>query len=151
MIKQTIAGTYHAISILALMAFNPALLFQKINALPWYQEALHNWLASVSINKGDTLLEAGCATGQLVQYMSSRGVIVHGVDKSAQMLQQAHKFNTDAATFALASVMDLPYESNRFDFIIAASLINVVAEPEIALREMVRVCATRMLIILRLN
>ncbi len=126
--------------ILACLLFSPATLFDRINALPWYRETLRSWADSLGCQAGDALLEAGCATGQLTQYLAQRGALAHGVDKSPQMLRKAQRTNTGGAHFELASALDLPYADERFDYVIAASLLNIVAEPHTLLREMTRVC-----------
>lgn len=131
---------YYRLNILALLCFRPALFFHKLNALSWYQGALRAWSDSWGYRTGDSILDVGCATGLLTQYMARRGAVAHGVDKSTQMLQKAHASNTDGARFELASALDLPYENDRFDYVVAASLINIISEPAIAMREMARVC-----------
>jgi len=131
---------YHRLNIFALLRFSPATLFNKINALPWYQGALRTWADSLGYQTGDAILEVGCATGQLTKYMARRGAVAHGVDKSPKMLLKANASNTDGARFELANALDLPFADNRFDYVIAASLINIISEPAIAMREMARVC-----------
>lgn len=140
MISQSIAGAFHSISILLLMLFSPATLFRKINAVDWYSETLQKWVGTLDIDKGSSLLEAGCGTGQLTHDLAARGVHAYGMDSSAAMLRQAHAYNRHGANFTQGSILALPFAGARFDRVIAASLINVVAEPEVALREMARVC-----------
>ncbi|TCV85834.1 class I SAM-dependent methyltransferase [Sulfurirhabdus autotrophica] len=127
-------------NILALLCFSPASLFHKINALPWYQGVLRTWADSLGYKTCDSILEVGCATGQLTQYLAQCGAVVIGVDKSPKMLQKANAAHTDRAHFELASALDLPFEDNQFDYVIAASLINIISEPAIAMHEMTRVC-----------
>lgn len=131
---------YYRLNILALLCFSPATLFHKINALPWYMGALRTWSDCLGYQTGDSILEVGCATGQLTKYMARRGAVAHGVDKSPKMLQKANASNIDGARFELASALDLPYENGRFDFVTAASLLNIISEPETATGEMARVC-----------
>lgn len=140
MTSNLIVDAYHDASIIGLMYLRPATLFHRINTLPWYKGTLQTWSGSLRYRAGDSILEVGCASGQLTKHMSNRGAIAHGVDKSAKMLKMANISNTASAHFAQASALDLPFCNNRFDYILAASLINIISEPETALREMVRVC-----------
>ena len=138
--SRLIVDYYHRLNILALSCFNPSTLFHKINALPWYLGLLRTWSDSLGYRTGDSVLDVGCATGQLTTYMAHRGVVAYGVDKSTKMLQKANTSDIDGARFELASALDLPFENKRFDYVIAASLINIISEPTIALIEMARVC-----------
>jgi ubiquinone/menaquinone biosynthesis C-methylase UbiE len=138
--NRLIADAFHGLNIMALMYFRPATLIHKINALPWYQGTLRTWSDSLGYQTGESILEVGCATGQLTKYMARRGAIAYGVDKSTKMLRKANASDAGGTRFKLASAMDLPFENNRFDYIIAASLLNIISQPELALREMARVC-----------
>lgn len=138
--SRVIKDSYYRLYILALLRLSPATLFHKINALPWYRGTLQSWADSLEYQTGDSILETGCATGLLTQYMARCGAVTYGVDKSPKMLRLANTPNTNGAHFELASALALPYENNRFDCVIAASLINIISEPSVAMREMVRVC-----------
>lgn len=140
LMKSGIVDAYHDLNILGLLYFSPATFFDKINGLPWYQGTLHKWADGLGRQTGESILEVGCASGQLTKYMARWGAIALGVDKSTEMLQKAQASETDGALFELASALDLPFENNHFDYTIAASLINIISEPEKALGEMVRVC-----------
>ncbi|MHB9117820.1 MAG: class I SAM-dependent methyltransferase [Burkholderiales bacterium] len=124
----------------ACLYFSPATLFDRINALPWYRDALCSWADGLGCQAGDSILEVGCATGRLTRHLAQRGALAHGVDTSPRMLRKARAANPGGARFELASALDLPYASERFDFVIAASLLNILAEPEAAMSEMARVC-----------
>ncbi|MBZ0092977.1 MAG: class I SAM-dependent methyltransferase [Sulfuricellaceae bacterium] len=130
----------HRLYILTCLYFSPATLFDKINALPWYRDALCSWADSLGCQAGDSILEVGCATGRLTRHLAQRGALAHGVDTSPRMLRKAQAANPGVARFELASALDLPYANERFDFVIAASLLNILAEPEAAMSEMARVC-----------
>lgn len=138
--RQVIRNHFYRLNILALLYFSPATLFFRINALPWYAGTLQVWLDALGYRSGDAILEVGCATGQLTRYLARHGAVVHGVDNSPKMLRKANASATEGASFVLASATDLPFENHRFDYIVAASLINIISEPETALREMARVC-----------
>ena len=131
---------YHRLCIQALLRFSPVTLFHKLNELSWYQETLRTWVNHLEYRSGGSTLEVGCATGQLTQYLARSGAVAHGIDKSPKMLRKASASNTDGAYFELASALALPYENNRFDYVIAASLLNIVPDPAMVMCEMARVC-----------
>ena len=133
-------NVYFQVYIGALLLLKPAALFHRINQLPWYQETLRNWVDELGFRQGDSILEAGCGTGLLSGYLAGKGALVHGVDKSPGMLQKARTNNFDGAAFVQASALDLPFDNDRFDFVIAASLLNIVDEPDTLMNELVRVC-----------
>ena len=135
-----ILDIFYPIYITGLMLFKPATLFHKINSLPWYQHTLHQWFASLQCRTGSSILEVGCATGQLTEHIGRQGMNAVGVDKSTQMLQLANKLISGNVRFERANALSLPFDANQFDQVIAASLLNVLPQPELALNEMVRIC-----------
>ena len=137
---RLIKDYYHGLNILALLYFSPATLFHKINALPWYLDTLRAWADSLGYHAGDAILDVGCATGRHTQHLARQGAVAYGADKSPEMLQKANLSNTDGARFVLANALNLPFENNCFEYVVAASLINIIPEPAMAMRELARVC-----------
>ena len=131
---------YHRLYILALLAANPAVLFHKLNELSWYQDTLQTWVNTLKYQAGNSILELGCATGQLTHYLSRQGATAFGVDKSAKMLQRANAMNTNQAHFEFGNALDLPFKNSHFDYVVTASLLNIVTEPTTVVFEMARVC-----------
>ena len=131
---------YYHIYITGLMLFKPATLFHKINSLPWYQQTLHQWFASLQAEADSAILEVGCAAGQLTEHIGRQGMNVTGVDYSARMLKLAKKSSSRNVRFERADALNLPFEANQFDHVIAGSLLNILPQPELALNEMLRIC-----------
>lgn len=140
MIPRALATTWHTAHIILLMLFRPVALFARINSLPWYQDTLRQWALSAIGSEPAIVLEAGCATGELAQFLAIKGHHVTGVDSSPAMLARANTSRTSTALLMQGSVMQLPFEAGLFQHVLAASLLNVVDDPVIALREMARVC-----------
>ena len=86
-----------------------------------------------------TILEVGCATGSLSEYMVARGYDVTGVDASSTMIAAA-KSSKHNAEYHVANANKLPFEDNVFDAVVSASLINIIPDKRKALAEMARVC-----------
>jgi len=92
------------------------------------------------------ILDLGCGTGDLARAMAAKGMRVTGCDISAEMLRHA------AAADHLSSVewvrldpgwRTLPFDFASFDAVIAASVLEYVADPAAVLGECARVLRSR--------
>jgi SAM-dependent methyltransferase len=96
-----------------------------------------NWYAQT----GDRVLDLGCGTGDLARALAAAGLRVAGCDISPQMLLRAARDNGGCAGWARLEPgwQTLPFASAAFDVVVAASVLEYVAEPGAVLRECVRV------------
>jgi len=125
------------IKLLAL--FKPTLLFDKINQLDWYKNTLQQWIKDQGFNSEGKILEVGCASGSLTHFIAQSGGTATGVDRSKKMIELAKKNHKDIE-FLVADATDLPLKSERFDGVIAASLLNIVSDKTKLLHELSRTC-----------
>lgn len=132
---------YYSLQVKFLITFNHTLLFNKINQLNWYKDMLNSWVDNQCFTPKSTVLEVGCSTGTLTNYMTTLGYKPHGVDYSNKMIKQA-RTNYSQIDFSVASVLDLPFDNDVYDAVIAASLINIVSDKRAALKELFRTCKT---------
>jgi len=130
---------YFQLQIQWLIAFKPAVLFDRINQLPWYQNTLQQWINDQHFSNPCKVLEVGCATGSLTAYIASLGCTPTGVDYSNKMVKMAQSLHQEL-DFSEANVLDLPFETNYFDAVIAASLLNIVSDKNTAMAELSRTC-----------
>ena len=90
----------------------------------------------------DEVLECACGTGMLSAPVA--GVCRHltATDFSENMLKRAKKNcrESDNISFTHADIMNLPFEDNSFDKVVAANVIHLLDEPMKALGELRRVC-----------
>jgi demethylmenaquinone methyltransferase/2-methoxy-6-polyprenyl-1,4-benzoquinol methylase len=86
------------------------------------------------------VLEVGCATGALTSYLVDSGHTVIGLDSSDDMIDRA-RIDHPGVDMVVGNAMSLPYDTNTFDAVVAASVINVVPAPAEVLAEMQRVTA----------
>jgi len=117
---------------------SPPALFSRLFGLPWYRDALEQWVAPL-LAPGAKVLEVGCAGGDFSRSLAARGMQVWAVDRSSQMLAKALRLSSPVQ-FKQADAMRLPFPDQHFDVVLAASLINVVDSPRAVLAEMRRVC-----------
>ncbi len=135
---QKILKMINSIYIKALLAFNPTRLFEKINQLDWYQSTLHQWVKDSQLTH-NTVLEVGCSSGSLTQYLVDCKFKPTGVDLSNNSIQMAQSKYPNLA-FEKQEISQLSYADNSFDNVIAASVINIVSNKQKAISEMLRVC-----------
>lgn len=138
MIKN-LKAFYFQGNITLLAIFKPVTLFDKINQLTWYKKTLHRWIDEQHFTANSKILEAGCATGALTSHIAQSGHRVTGVDYDSKMIHLA-KAKNKHCDFAVADVLDLPFEENQFDVVIATSLINIVSDKYRAINELSRTC-----------
>lgn len=124
-----------------LLMRDTARLFDSIYDLDWYRELLESWLTDLHCGVEQRLLEVGCGTGRLSLAAAAQRLRVTAVDGSQAMLEAAHRRIGPGSDIdlSLADVTALPFPDRQFDTVIAASLINIVEDPQAALGEMSRV------------
>lgn len=101
-----------------------------------------------ALRPGQTLLDVGCGPGtitaDLAELVGPTGRVV-AVDSSAEVLEQAAAHvagrGLDNVVFEVADVHDLRFADGEFDVVHAHQVLQHVADPVAALREMRRVTA----------
>jgi ubiquinone/menaquinone biosynthesis C-methylase UbiE len=114
-------------------------LFAAIGELDWYSGSHRQWIDDQAFHTGDRVLEVGCATGALTTYLADSGYRVTGLDRSGDMIRRAREDHPHLDLHIGDATM-LPNEDDSFDAVVAASVINVVADAKSVLSEMLRVC-----------
>ena len=90
---------------------------------------------------GDRVLDLGCGTGELTRALAVGGLRAAGCDISRQMLLRAPHDRDGCAGWVQLEPRwrRLPFASAAFDVVVAASVLEYVAEPAAVLRECARV------------
>ena len=90
---------------------------------------------------GSRVLDLGCGTGELARALAAAGLQVTGCDISPQMLLRAARDRDGCAGWVRLEPdwRRLPFASAAFDVVVAASVLEYVAEPAAVLRECARV------------
>ena len=97
---------------------------------------------------GASVLEIGCGAGHLTVELAARGLQVDAVDASQAMVEgTASRISqaglTEKVTVGQADVHALPFESGRFDLVVAVGVIPWLHSPGDAVLEMARVLGPR--------
>ncbi len=92
--------------------------------------------------RGRTVLDVACGDGAYSISACKQGARVFGVDISKEMLEAARQRAADCKqdiTWCVASAEDLPFESERFNVVIAVTALCFVKDPQRTIQEAARV------------
>lgn len=91
---------------------------------------------------GMRALDVGCGDGELALDLWERGAQVTGVDASLEMIEAARmraKHRTAPIALEVAPAEQLPFEAERFDIIVAVTILCFVQDAAPVFREIARV------------
>ncbi len=111
---------------------------------PSQRRLRRRFLRFVGIARGERVLEVGCGSGVVLRDLAAivgpRGTVT-GVDPSRHMIAAARRLCREQRTIAVrvADGIRLPFAANRFDAVLAVTVVLHVADPLALTREMARV------------
>jgi SAM-dependent methyltransferase len=89
------------------------------------------WLVGREILPGAGVLDAGCGTGRYSRELARRGYIVHGVDRSPELIAVAKGAvgdRTGGVWFAVADILVAP--TARYDAIVCRGVLNDIVDDD---------------------
>lgn len=95
--------------------------------------------------KGKSCIDLGCGSGRYVVAMADHGASEsHGLDLSDRAISDARERAqrlgyADRCTFTQGSMLELPFEDERFDFVSCNGVIHHTTDPEKSLAELARI------------
>ncbi|MBW2454362.1 MAG: class I SAM-dependent methyltransferase [Deltaproteobacteria bacterium] len=118
--------------------------------IAFYRRPMVGWLFRERINRGLGLLgdrrfkaalEVGYGAGAVQLALDPAVAELHGIDLDADPTEVSRLLGTRGCPSELrqGSVLELPYEAERFDLVVCFSVIEHLADYAVALREMARV------------
>lgn len=131
--------TWIYVLFIACMQLFPPKLFEIVSKVDWYQEMLEKWVNTLLLAHPKAILEVGCATGYVCNYMHACGYDAIGIDASPAMILQAKK-NFHQNDFRVENALKTSFKSHSFDLVMSASLINILDAPEDLIYESARLC-----------
>ena len=84
------------------------------------------------------LLDAGCGTGWFSQKAFESGACVTAIDLSESLVKITSQ-KVPGVHGIVASIMELPFPDNHFDYVISSDVIEHTPDPQKATLEMIRV------------
>ena len=87
-----------------------------------------SWLVERGVVPGARVLDAGCGTGRYAAELARRGYVVHGIDRSPELVAVAtqSRGGRRMLSFAVADILTLPPE--RYDAILCRGVLNDVID-----------------------
>lgn len=94
------------------------------------------------VTEDDIVLECACGTGLLTLPMAQKCKKLIATDYSVGMLRQTKKKVAKYSNTKVGKVniLELPFEDDKFDVVVAANVIHLLDEPDKAISELKRVC-----------
>jgi len=99
-------------------------------------------LHCLDLRGDERVLDVGCGTGLLLEQLAarSRGLELHGIDATPEMLRRAERRLGERAQLRLGTAERLPYADSEFDVVTSTSMLHLLADRhDAALAEWVRV------------
>lgn len=86
--------------------------------------AIVAWLIEREVLPGSSLLDAGCGSGRYSVELARRGYVVHGVDRSDELVEVANRSITGvgSVTFAVTDILEL--SSGPYDAVLCRGVLN---------------------------
>lgn len=115
------------------------------NALYGYEQNLKikEILRNVSVELNDAILDVGCGTGLLFEHIADLSGLIVGVDISIGVLRRAKNLikrkRLDNVHLIRADADFLPFKSHIFDKVFAITLLQNMPDPQLTIKEMLRV------------
>ncbi len=114
----------------------------ELKLMTWHKTVLDILLKNDISQK--KFLEVGCGNGDFSNYLSLHyNTDIIGVDFSEQSIKVANTkkefFKTHTAAFQTSDAQNLPFEDNRFDFVVSCECLEHVPSPQKMIDELYRV------------
>jgi SAM-dependent methyltransferase len=119
---------------------------QDLTAIPSFA-----WMKkSLELTSGQKVLDAGCGTGYLLDFMTPKTASGFGVDISGFAIKTA-KSAYPGLNFTVSDITKLPYKNNFFDRIYAFNVIEHIPDQKPAMQELKRVLKPGGIIVMGTN
>jgi ubiquinone/menaquinone biosynthesis C-methylase UbiE len=95
------------------------------------------------LNKNSTILDVGCGTCRWSVYWSDKVKFIEAIDPSMAVVSAAKLTkNIDNIRISQASVDNIPFNDNSFDFVMSIGVLHHIPDTALALKKIVEKCKT---------
>ncbi len=111
-----------------------------------FADALHHCAQRLAPRARESILDVATGTGWTARLLASRAATVSGVDYSEELITAAKAIARDrrlGIAFEVGDAHDLPYADHSFDGVCSTFGVIFASDPELAARELGRVCRPR--------
>ena len=108
----------------------------------WSSLVAQKFLKWLAVPPGLNWLDVGCGTGSLTRLIleTQKPVKIISIDSSEEFISYARiNLNTSVVLFDVGKAESLNIDSGSIDAVVSGLVLNFIPEPEIAVREMMRV------------
>ncbi len=118
---------------------------KQVQGLSWYDRLISEFVDFLRPRKGADILCVQCGSGLLAVKLAKRGAEVTALDSLPDLVDTAAAAAKRARVRNLKVLsgdpLDLPFDAERFDLVVAVTLLSGLEKPEVAMAEMARVAA----------
>lgn len=112
--------------------------------VPGHYDAVQILLEMSEVRNDDEVLDVACGPGMVASEFARHAKQVTGIDITPAMIEQAKKRQAKTKQINLdwtvGEAAPLPYTDNRFSLVITRYSFHHLLSPQMALKEMIRVC-----------
>lgn len=108
-----------------------------------FADALLHCVQRLAPRSGESILDIATGTGWTARILAEKGAKVTGIDYSEDLIVAAREMADQRSlsiSFDVGDAHQLPYTDNCFDAVVSTFGVIFVTQPEVAAREIVRVC-----------
>jgi ubiquinone/menaquinone biosynthesis C-methylase UbiE len=106
------------------------------------QKNVLDLISQLELPKGSKCLELGCGGGQnAVEYLN-KGLEVHGIDSSEELLKTAHELALKESNLSFSNVdlnQEMPFEDESFDLVVVVGTLQYLMEPSTCIKDVARI------------
>lgn len=115
-----------------------AKFYDTINNFPLYLDLLDQVILELNLSKEDSLLNAGCGTGNLEKRIN-KNCFIESIDNSNSMLKRAKRKNKNVIYKKSDLNLNLDYIDRTFDKIAMIHVLYALKSPHFTLEELYRI------------
>lgn len=108
-----------------------------------FADALSHCVQRLTPQPNESILDVATGTGWTARILAERGASTTGIDYSEELIFAAREIASRrelSITFDVGDAHQLPYPDNKFDAVVSTFGVIFVSQPEVAARELARVC-----------